>query len=187
MDLQTGFSHETEYMPGATVIYGIHGKCTISSVEARQVGGNTLRFYKLEKVKSTFARTNRLEPAIWLPVTNARDRGLRLPMSAADVETAMAMICNREYYFPLAEPWLANQARIETTIRLEGFMGLAKAVSFTEVLKRRQVVPESELLRFNENVAKLFVREVCDATGKLPRDVYAEIERGIKHKLQPDN
>jgi RNA polymerase-interacting CarD/CdnL/TRCF family regulator len=80
---------------GTSVIYGLHGRCTVTGVETRSLGGDTQRFYKLEKQKSPLSRSTRQEPAIWLPVSSANSRGLRSPMNQTDVDTAFQIFSSR--------------------------------------------------------------------------------------------
>src|SRR5688572_5640135 len=75
-----------EFAPGSSVIYAMHGKCRILGTETRALGGQSIRFYKLEIKKSPLSRSHRQEPAIWVPVSNARDQGMRSPMSKEDAD-----------------------------------------------------------------------------------------------------
>ena len=88
-------------------------------------------------------------------------------MDAAQTEEVFKIICNREYYFPLAETWSAIQSKLEQTIRLEGGIGLAKVLSYLHVLKRKQVVASPEVNRMYETVSKLLIRELHDVTGAM--------------------
>src|ERR1700733_8843100 len=101
METQTPFEEvsQNEFLPGSTVIYAMHGKCYVLGTETRSMGGESIRFYKLELKKSTLSRSSRLEPAIWVPVATAKDRGLRAPMTKNEAEVAMKILLSREYYF----------------------------------------------------------------------------------------
>ena len=176
-----------EFQPGSSVIYGIHGKCSILSVEQRSAGGQSVHYYKLEPVKSSFSRSQRQEPSIWVPVSSAQEKGLRTPMTAADFETCMDLVRSREYYFLLDQPWTTLQNQLETTIRTEGAVGLTKVLSFLFVLRKRQLAPHGETNRMYETVSKLLIREMADATQQAPRAIEDQIAKAIRTKLTPNH
>src|SRR5688500_6529635 len=122
-----------EFTSGSSVIYALHGKCTVLAVEDRQTRGQAIPFSELEHQKPGLTRATRPDPAIWLPVASARKRGLRAPMSRESAEAAMAVLASREYYFPLSEAWPSVHAKMEATIRTEGGTGLAKVASYLYV------------------------------------------------------
>jgi RNA polymerase-interacting CarD/CdnL/TRCF family regulator len=171
------------FEPGTSVIYGIHGKCSVLSVEQRVTNGSTVHYYKLEPVKSSFSRSQRQEPSIWVPVLNAQERGLRAPMTQADAEACLELFKNREYFFPIDQHWTALQPQLENTIRSEGAIGLAKALSFLYVLRKKQVAPHSDANRMFETVSKLLVREMAEAMNQQPRAIEDQIAKAIRTKL----
>lgn len=176
-----------EFQPGTSVIYALHGKCTITGIENRDCNGQSMKFYKLELQRSPLSRSTRQEPAIWVPLNQARQKGLRLAISKADVESVQKIFSSREYYFELNMPWLAAQSKMEATVRAEGAVGLAKAASYLFVLLRKQVVPDNTALRFQETVHKLLFRELSEATGDHPRILEERAVKSLRHKLLPDN
>jgi RNA polymerase-interacting CarD/CdnL/TRCF family regulator len=154
---------------GTTVIYPMHGKCTIVATENRQIDGKSVPFYRIEIQKSSFSRSTRQEPTIWLPVASARERGLRLPINSEQVKAMQQIFANREYYFDAHLPWATVLPQLENTIRAEGGIGLAKVASFLYVLKKRQVVPTQEVAKFSEGVNRMLFRELSEATGETIR------------------
>ena len=185
--VNAALASNSEIPVGALVVYGMHGKCTITAVETRELGGTPQKFYKLEVQKSPLSRTTRQEPAIWVPVTTAKNRGIRAPMTMADVEAAFAILSNREYYLPVNEPWATTQNKIETLVRNEGGIGIVKALSFLFVLKKKQVVPYPEVNRINETLQKQFAKEVSELTGETIKAVEERIVRAMKNKLLADS
>jgi RNA polymerase-interacting CarD/CdnL/TRCF family regulator len=175
------------FQPGSPVIYAMHGKCAVISVETRQNSGESVEYYKLEIQKSPLSRSTRQEPAIWVPVSSARERGLRPPMSTEDAEAVFKVINSREYFYPLNEPWSSIQPKLEACIRTEGGQGLAKVLSFLHALKRKQIVAAPEVARMYETVSKLLIRELADATNDTPRNIEDKIARGMRQKLIPNN
>ncbi|MGK5081818.1 CarD family transcriptional regulator [Bdellovibrionota bacterium FG-1] len=175
------------FQPGTPVIYAMHGKCAVVSIETRQTGGESISYYKLEMQKSPLSRSLRQEPAIWVPVNSARERGLRPPMTAEDADAVYAILNSREYYFPLDAQWSALQPKIESSLRTEGCFGLAKALSYLHVLKRKQIVATPEVARMYETVSKLLIRELHEATGEAARNIEDRIARGMRQKLLPNH
>jgi RNA polymerase-interacting CarD/CdnL/TRCF family regulator len=172
---------------GASVVYAMHGKCTVTAIETRELAGETQRFYKLEVQKSPLSRSNRLDPAIWVPVSAAKTRGIRAPMTLADVDQAFEILSNREYYLPLNDAWNASQSKIEALVRNEGSLGIAKALSFLFVLKKKQVVPYPEVNRINETLQKLFAKEIAELTGDTMKAIEERVTRSMKNKLLADH
>jgi RNA polymerase-interacting CarD/CdnL/TRCF family regulator len=178
---------QTEFLPGSFVIYAMHGKCHLMSTETRTLSGEPILFYKLEVKKSALSRSNKQEPAIWVPVANAKDRGLRAPMNPTEAEVAMKILLTREYYFKLDEPWSSIQNKLENTIRLEGGAGLAKVASYLYVLMIRQIVPSTEVAKLKETVFKLLFRELGEALGEFPKILEEKTKKGLRTKLLPDS
>lgn len=180
-------SKNPDFEPGATVIYGFHGKCNVAAIENREMAGKTIRFYRLEIQKSALSRSTRQEPAIWVPIDSAKERGLRAPVTRENAEVVMSVLASREYYFETNTAWSAIQPKLEAAIRSEGAIGLAKVTSYLYVLKRKQVVPSSDLVKMYETVTKLLLRELSEALGEPIRDLESRIAKNLRHKLIPDN
>lgn len=174
------------FLPGATVIYGMLGKCTIVSFESKKLGDEDVNFYKLQVQKSSLSRSSRQDPAIWVPMNTARQRGLRFQMSAEEASAVLGIFSNREYYFNLSETWSTVQKKLEACICEEGASGLAKVSSFLFVLKKKQIVLSSEVARLHEAVNKLLLRELSEITGEPVKLLEERITKSVKQKLLPD-
>lgn len=187
MDTQTNTEVPSkEFLPGSDVIYAMHGRCHVVGTESRSLGGESILFYKLEIKKSSLSRSTRQEPAIWVPVATAKERGLRLPMTQADAEAALKVLQSREYYFKANETWSSTLPKLESTIRKEGGVGLAKVASFLYVLKRKQVVPSTEVVKLQEIIHKLLFRELAEVLDENPRILEEKVLKGFRSKLIPD-
>jgi RNA polymerase-interacting CarD/CdnL/TRCF family regulator len=183
---QTLHDSTSELSIGTPVIYGLHGKCTVVGVETRALAGETQRFYKLERQKSPLSRSTRFEPAIFLPVTSAKNRGLRSPMNQNDINAAFQIFGNREYYFSTSEQWHTVQTKLEDAIRNEGSLGMAKSLSFLFVLRKKEIVSHPEVTKFAESILKNFVREVSEITGETSKQIEDKMNRAMKLKLLAD-
>ncbi len=168
---------------GSSVIYALHGKCTITSVETREVDQKQINFYKLEPQKSSPGKITRQDTAIWLPVISAKERGLRPPMTKTEAETALALLGNGEFYFPLNEKWSVLHPMLEKCIRLEGGLGFSKVFGFLHILKRKWVVLPNEIARFLETITKLFSKELSDALEEPLRIIEEKVQKNIKQKI----
>jgi CarD family transcriptional regulator len=180
-------SSSSEITVGSTVVYGLHGKCTITGIETRSLGGETHRFYKLERQKSPLSRSSRIEPAIFLPVTGTQSKGLRPPMNQTDVDAAFLVFGSREYYFSTKDQWHTVQTQMEEAIRTEGSNGMAKAISFLFVLKKKQIVSHPEVTKLAESIQKNFIREVSEVTGETAKQIEDKMNRAMKLKLVADH
>lgn len=176
-----------EFAPGTPVVYALHGRCNVMGIETRELGGQAMRFYKLEIQKSALSRSSRQEPAIWVPIENARERGLRAPINTGTLEAVNQIFSSREYYFELNQPWNAVLPKLESTIRQEGAIGLAKVASFLHVLKKKQVVASSEVNRFQETVHKILFREISELTGETMKALEEKALKAFRQKLLPDS
>lgn len=178
---------DSEFSPGTQVVYGLHGRCSIKSIETRRIGGQNMRFYKLEKQRSALSRSTRPEPAIWLPVETARAKGLRAPMTESEAKQVLEILGNREYYFPVNEDWQAIQPRLEMTIQVEGAIGLAKVVSYLHILKRKHIVAPAPIAKFDDNVRRVLARELAELREEPIRAVEDRFDTWMRHKLLPDS
>jgi len=187
MEMETRASVENQslvqFPVGATVIYGLLGHCTVVAIETKNVGGNSISFYKLEVQKSNLSRSQRHEPAVWIPMDSAKSRGLRSAMNAEAAAQAMSFLMSREYFFSLQDPWSTVHPKLENVIRSEGGAGLAKVASYLAVLKRRQIVSPPEVNRFYEGVLKLLLRELSSVLGETHKTLEEKIQRGVRQKL----
>ena len=175
-----------EFAPGSTVFYGVHGRCTVTSVETRNVGQQPARFYRLEVQRTVPANTHKKDTTIWLPVASAASSGLRAPLSASEAQSVFEVLESAEYYFSVKTPWQKAQAELEAIIRKEGAVGLAKALSYLHVLKSREAVPPKNMLRFAEAVYRMLMRELLDATGAIQKDLETRVDRLLRQKLRLD-
>jgi RNA polymerase-interacting CarD/CdnL/TRCF family regulator len=171
---------------GQTVIYPMMGKCAVIGLEEKAVGGETLSLYKLEVQKSSFSRSTRQSPEVWVPVGAAIAKGLRLPLQADGVDAIFKIFSSREFYFELTRPWNQLQPELEGAIRREGAVGLAKVASFLFVLKKRQIVPTPEVNRLSETVDRLLYRELSEASGEAIRSLEEKTKKMMRPKLTSD-
>ncbi len=175
------------FQAGSTVVYGFHGKCNVLGVENRQMGEKVIEFYKLEIRKPALSRSTKKEPAIWVPVQNAVNLGLRSPINEDQAQVALAILSSREYYFPLNESWNVIHPTLENEIRAQGCVGLAKVASYLHGLKRKFIVPPTEITKFHDTVNRLLFRELAEILFESVSATEARVNKLLKHKLHLDN
>lgn len=178
-----GKAIQTEFQAGDTVIYSTYGKCLLASIENKNVGNEVIPFYKLEIQRSTFSRSAKQDPAIWVPVSDGSKKGLRSPMTSAEAEVIFQILSNQEYYFSIDSSWGLVHPQLETTLRGEGAVGLAKVFSYLFVVTRKQIVPPSTTQRFFELIQKLLVRELSEAWQISIRATEEKIHKAARQKL----
>ena len=174
---------ETDFTIGTTVIYGTHGKCVVKGIEAREINGDVIPFYKLEVQKPALSRSTKAEPSIWLPVSAAPVRGLREPLNADSASTVLEILASPEYFFPLSEAWASVFPRLEKTICSEGAIGLAKVFSYLAGLERKLLILPIEAARYEETIRKLFLRELAEALGQQIKATEDQVTKLLRKKV----
>ena len=185
-DLSSQQTHG-EFSLGDPVVYGLHGKCRVAQIETRVMGGKTIRFYKLEVLKSALSRSSRSDPAIWVPITNSTDLGLRAPMNQPQAEVALKYLTDRDTFpdLDMDESWHSLQTKLETIAKHEGGLGLAKVFCFMSVLKRRLVAPASPIIKFYDLIHKLLFRELSETLNEAPKVIEDRITKNLLNKRIP--
>lgn len=177
----------SELTVGAEVIYGLHGKCTITAIESRTIGGIESPFFRLEVVRSPLSRSVRQSPAIWVPF-NAVTRGLlRMQASREQADAAMALLLNREYYLPIQADWRTSASpQLEKMIEREGLSGLAKSFSYLFCLRKKFHTLQPEQQKMMDSVQRALLRELSEILQLTPRDLEDQISKGMRGKTSFD-
>lgn len=187
-NLHPAASQQGAFEPGSSVIYGMHGRCSVASIEMRRVSDQNVAFYKLEIQKPALSRSTRQEPAIWVPVATAIERGLRQPLSSpGQAEAVFKIFSSREYYFSLNEPWSVIQTKLESAIAREGAIGLAKTISYLFALRKKQIVATPEVNRLYDQANKVLTRELAGVLNEPIRAIEERVAKFLKQKLVPDS
>jgi RNA polymerase-interacting CarD/CdnL/TRCF family regulator len=178
---------EQVFSHGQEVIYGKHGKCTISGIIEKTLNGKIIPFYKLESVKSNQSKFSSTSGTIWVPVLSAREQGLRVPTSGETSTALFAILESREFYFPLFENWNVSLAKLEKCLTSEGAIGLAKVYSFLFVLKKKSPSFSSDAGKFFDQVSRLLFKELSEATQETMVSLEEKAQKLMRLKLQNDN
>ena len=163
--------------------YGLFGRCRLLGTETKVLSGNTVAFYKLEPVKSSFSRSTRQEPSILLPVKTAIEHGLRGNMTTEQAEQIFLVLASRDYYFDINEPWHTVFSKLDYCARKEGAIGLAKALSYLHILRSRQIVTQKELSRIYDLLKKQLLNETSETLKMAPAEIEIKIDKALRSKL----
>jgi RNA polymerase-interacting CarD/CdnL/TRCF family regulator len=176
------------FQPGAELVYGLHGRCLVASLETRSVSGQAQLFYKLQKISNPLSRSTKADLAIWVPTDKAKEMGLRLPaLGPEQLEKITAVLSSREYYHSPLEPWKTLHAKLETGIKLEGAIGLAKAFRFLLVYTKKTAIPAPEVSRLFEQVTRFLCREYADLLSTTTKTAEEKIIKLTRGKLLADH
>lgn len=178
---------ENTFTTGSQAIYGLHGRCQILGIEEKLIGNETIAFYKVELAKPPIGKSKKSEAAIWIPVKNANQVGLRSASNSEQAAAALKILSSREYYLNINESMKNITRQIEDLVRNEGVIGLAKAYSYLFVRKSREAICPTDLTRMIENTQRILFRELAEALNQPQKDLEAQIAKSIRVKLQPDN
>jgi hypothetical protein len=108
-------------------------------------------------------------------------------MNREQAEMAMKLLLSREYFFKTTEPWSLVQSKLESAIRLEGGIGLAKVASYLYVLKRKQIVATQEVIKLQDTVNRHLFKELSEAFSESSKLIEEKVIRGFRSKMTPDN
>lgn len=175
---------------GEEVSYGLHGKCVIEAIEAKEIGGASVNFYLVRAIKNPILAKTQTTPktgAILVPVSSATASGLRKLMTKEEAEAALRLISEPDYHFELRQPWVAKQKLLEDVIRKEGGIGLAKVIGHLHILISRDIVPPTPVIRLYENCLRILSRELAEAMNVTAKDVEPLLQRALKAKASADN
>ena len=182
-----------QFSPGHSVVYGLHGRCSIEGIEEKQVGGQTVCFYRLQIAHPLLARSPQRSQAkknnssIWIPVDTAVKQGLRSVIQADEVEALFEILGDGEYYFSLEENWHSVKQKLEKEIFNHGATGSAKVLSYLHVRSDSHMIPPAEILKFAETVRKPLVREIAEVLDQPISNIEKRVDTALKNKLRPDH
>lgn len=180
-------SQKQTFSPGSMVIYGIHGKCAVLSIEDKTIGGQPMSFYKLEPVKPLLAKSTKKDPAIWVPVDTAAQMGLRAPANSESLEKIYETLASEDAFFDTKAIWSSIQPSLENAIRNEGVIGLAKVVGYLHMRKRKNILLPTEIQRYFDSVLRALVKEIVDITQATAKDTEELIFKNLKQKEVTEN
>ena len=158
---------EHTFKVGDKAVYPAQGVAEVISIEEKDIAGSRQKFYVLKILDS--------DRKIMVPVSNAKNVGLRPPISEADI---------REIFVILKEKTIAFDNQTWNR-RYRGFMDKIKTGSVfdvAEVMRDLYRLRAEKSLSFGERkmletARSLIVKEIAVARRKSEEKIQAEIEK----------
>ena len=174
---------------GQAVMYGLNGRCEVVGIESLTAGGTSQSFYKLEqrKLGPIAKQPNKKETAIWVPTDAASKKGLRPLIRKDEVDAIMAILQDREAYFPTDLPFNKIQPQFEQAMLEEGATGFAKVVSYMKTLQAKKPVLESTQQKYFDGVYGVLLREVAEVTEQTLGQTEELFEKALRNKGHVDH
>jgi RNA polymerase-interacting CarD/CdnL/TRCF family regulator len=174
-----------EFEIGQVVIYGVHGKCLIKTIESRSMNGQNVSFYKLEIAKQSAMKKQ--DSFIFVPVSSAKQRGLRIPANEDTSQKILHILSDPEYFFEMSRNWQQTFQKLKLAIETEGAIGLAKVINFLHAMKKKQSNLSADIIKFEAQVFKQLVRELAESLEEPSLKIEEKIESIFKTKQIQDH
>ena len=160
-------TQEVEFKVGDKAVYPAQGVAEVISIDEKDIAGSRQRFYVLRILDT--------DRKIMVPVSNAKNVGLRPPISEEDIREIFVILKERTIAFD-NQTW--NR-------RYRGFMDKIKTGSIydvAEVLRDLYRLKANKQLSFGERrmldtARSLIVKEIAVARRRSEEKVVAEIEK----------
>ena len=163
---------------GQLIVYPNHGVGTIENIEHKQIGQNTLAMYQLR-----LAFNN---STVLVPIDNAREIGLRLPVSPPECEELIAALGRDFNDIPadwkirhrLYSAAVRNGALVEVVdvFKKLTFLSRQKPLSFRE----QRLLEKARYLVISE-IAAVCDKESCDVTEQIDHALAAACAKHQRH------
>ncbi len=161
-----GRTAHQEFKVGDIAVYPAHGVTTVHSIEAREISGQTHKFYILKVIDNGMT--------IMVPTANVKAVGLREVIGEEEVETVYEILKERDIA-------IDNQT---WNRRYREYMDKIKTGSVYEIA---EVLRDLSLLRFDKELSfgerkmldtarTLLVKELAIAQGKEELEIAEEID-----------
>ena len=151
---------------GDKAVYPAQGVAEVISIEEKDIAGNRLKFYVLRILD-----TNR---KIMVPVNNAKNVGLRRPISEEEIEEIFAILKERTIAFD-NQTWNRRYRGFMDKIKTGSVFDVAEVMRDLYRLKAEKSLSFGER-RMLETARALIVKEIAVTREKSEENVQAEIE-----------
>jgi CarD family transcriptional regulator len=151
---------------GDKAVYPAQGVAEVISIEEKDIAGNRLKFYVLRILD-----TNR---KIMVPVNNAKNVGLRRPISEEEIEEIFAILRERTIAFD-NQTWNRRYRGFMDKIKTGSVFDVAEVMRDLYRLKAEKSLSFGER-RMLETARALIVKEIAVAREKSEENIQAEIE-----------
>jgi len=158
---------ETQFKVGDKAVYPAQGVAEIVSIEEKDIAGNRQKFYVL-RILDTDRR-------IMVPVNNARNVGLRPPISEEEIREIFEILRERTIAFD-NQTWNRRYRSFMDKIKTGSVFDVAEVMRDLYRLRSEKSLSYGEK-RMLETARALIVKEIAVARKKAEEKVRAEIEK----------
>ena len=160
-------TQQVQFKVGDKAVYPARGVAEVVSIEEKDIAGNRQKFYVL-KILDT-------EHKVMVPVANAKNVGLRPPISEAEIREIFAILKERTIAFD-NQTWNRRYRGFMDKIKTGSVFDVAEVMRDLYRLKAEKSLSFGER-RMLETARGLIVKEIAVARRKSEDKVRAEIEK----------
>lgn len=158
---------QQKFKVGDKAVYPAQGVAEVISIEEKDIAGNRLQFYVLRILDT--------DRKIMVPVNNAKQVGLRPPISESQIREIFAIL--RETNIPFDnQTWNRRYRGFMDKIKTGSVFDVAEVMRDLYRLKAEKSLSFGER-RMLETARALIVKEISVARGKSEEKITAEIEK----------
>ncbi len=158
---------EAQFKVGDKAVYPAQGVAEVVSIEEKDIAGNRQKFYVL-RILDTDRR-------IMVPVNNARNVGLRKPISEGEIKEIFEILRERTIAFD-NQTWNRRYRSFMDKIKTGSVFDVAEVMRDLYRLRTEKSLSYGEK-RMLETARSLIVKEIAVARRKTEDKVRAEIEK----------
>lgn len=156
-----------EFKVGDKAVYPAQGVAEVVSIEEKDIAGNRQRFYVLRLLDT--------DRKIMVPVNNARNVGLRPPISETEVREIFAILKERAIAFD-NQTWNRRYRGFMDKIKTGSVFDVAEVMRDLYRLKTEKPLSYGEK-RMLDTARALIVKEIAVSRRKTEEQVTAQIEK----------
>ena len=160
-------AQEHQFKVGDKAVYPAQGVAEVVSIEEKDIAGNRQKFYVLRILDT--------DRKIMVPVNNARNVGLRPPISESEIREIFAILKERTIAFD-NQTWNRRYRGFMDKIKTGSVFDVAEVMRDLYRLKAEKSLSFGER-RMLETARGLIVKEIAVARRKSEDRVQAEIEK----------
>ncbi|MEZ4255150.1 MAG: CarD family transcriptional regulator [Polyangiales bacterium] len=156
-----------EFKVGDKAVYPAQGVAEVVSIEEKDIAGNRQKFYVLRLLDT--------DRKIMVPVNNARNVGLRPPISETEVREIFAILKERAIAFD-NQTWNRRYRGFMDKIKTGSVFDVAEVMRDLYRLRQEKPLSYGEK-RMLETARALIVKEIAVSRRKTEEQVTAQIEK----------
>lgn len=164
------------FRKGMRVVYPLHGEGKIIDLVEKMLPTGAQRFYEIRL-------DGQPDASVFVPLTAARDYGLRLPMTRKDVPKILAILKKKANEENVELNWRSWKSRYEEQKRMlrEGHVtGLAEVVRNLHEFSKGRTFSSKELKQLYQYTYEQLTRELSGATKSSVDDAEKMVDKALR-------